>query len=114
MKTVPFYRISTPKAPFYTEKGGADDRYIIPVENYKSMNIEQYAQLLKLKNESLQDCGVFFIDEHTSMVYSVIENNIDAGTNAQVSELESNNECKNEFNNDESPLLTLGSSQKLF
>jgi hypothetical protein len=43
VRSVPFYKISTPKAPFYSEKGGADDRYIIPVDNYKAMNIEQYA-----------------------------------------------------------------------
>jgi hypothetical protein len=46
LKQVPFYRISTPKAPFYSEKGGPDDRYIIPIENYKSMSIHNYAELM--------------------------------------------------------------------
>lgn len=43
IKSVPFYRISTPKAPFYHEKGGPDDRYIIPTDNYKTISIENYA-----------------------------------------------------------------------
>lgn len=46
---VPFYRISTPKAPLYSVDMGAanaaigsdpDDKYIIPIENYKTMNIK--------------------------------------------------------------------------
>mmetsp|Transcript_46453 Transcript_46453/g.34121 ORF Transcript_46453/g.34121 Transcript_46453/m.34121 type:complete len:123 (-) Transcript_46453:317-685(-) len=46
IKSVPFYRISTPKAPFYREKGGPDDRYIIPVENYKAITIDNYIHLM--------------------------------------------------------------------
>jgi hypothetical protein len=42
IKAVPFYKISTPKLPFYHEKGG-DDRYIIPIENYKTISSENYA-----------------------------------------------------------------------
>ena len=39
------------------------------------MNIDQYSELIGLDKEVLKDCGVFFIDEYTSMIYSVIENN---------------------------------------
>lgn len=31
----------------------------------------------------LSDCGVYFIDEHTSMIYSVIENNIEEKDEAE-------------------------------
>jgi len=55
-------------------ESGPDDRYIIPVENYKTMNIEQYAELMMIGSEILKDCGVFFINEHTSIIYTVIEN----------------------------------------
>lgn len=41
------------------------------------MNIDQYSDLIGLDPEILKDCGVYFIDEHTSVIYSVIENNID-------------------------------------
>lgn len=42
IKSVPFYRISTPKAPFYSAEpqNDPDDKYIIPIENYKAMNME--------------------------------------------------------------------------
>jgi hypothetical protein len=46
IKSVPFYRISTPKAPFYHEKGGPDDKYIIPVDNYKTISMENYINLM--------------------------------------------------------------------
>ena len=77
LKSVPFYRISTPKAPFFIEKGGPDDRYIIPIDNYKTMNIILYSELLNINSDDLKDCGVFFVDEFTSMIYSVVENDID-------------------------------------
>ncbi|CDW78909.1 UNKNOWN [Stylonychia lemnae] len=78
IKPVPFYRISTPKAPFYSNEligdKAPDDKYIIPTENYKTMNIEQYAELMRIDKQQLQDCGVFFINEHTSMLYCILEN----------------------------------------
>ena len=81
IKSVPFYRISTPKAPFYSaEQNDPDDKYIIPIENYKAMNMEQYTELLKIDYEPLKGCGVFFVDEHTSMIYCVIENTYDEKT----------------------------------
>ncbi len=63
-------------------ESGPDDKYIIPVENYKTMNIEQYCELMKIDADILKDCGVFFINEHTSVVYSVIET---AGTSTEYS-----------------------------
>lgn len=32
---------------------------------------------MKIDMEPLKDCGVFFVDEHTSMIYCVIENSCD-------------------------------------
>ena len=80
---MPFYRISTPKAPFYSgeilnsDGFGPDDKFIIPVENYKTMNIDQYCELIKVEKAYLKDCGVFFINEHTSMIYRVISKQMD-------------------------------------
>eukprot|EP00347_Sterkiella_histriomuscorum_P002921 403366282 len=89
IKSVPFYRISTPKAPFYSNEiaieNAPDDKYIIPIENYKTMNIEQYSELLGIDKDTLQDCGIFFINEFTSMIYSIIENSQDQGNNSQSS-----------------------------
>lgn len=35
--------------------------------------MENYLELMKFdKDEKLNDCGVFFIDEFTSMIYKVI------------------------------------------
>jgi len=57
IKSVPFYRISTPKAPFYSNEilgdKAPDDKYIIPTENYKTMNIDQYAELMKIDKHHL-------------------------------------------------------------
>ena len=38
------------------------------------MNTDRYAELLKVDPKELLDCGVYFIDEHTSMLYCVVEN----------------------------------------
>jgi hypothetical protein len=64
LRHVPFYRITTPKLPIYTmeeiRKGSAssaasrrrkqdeieDDVYLIPPENYNSMKIELYSELI--------------------------------------------------------------------
>ncbi len=61
-----------------------DDMYVLPVENYSKMDIQQYADLM-LSRENLSGheintattiarlgCQVYFVDECTSILYHVV------------------------------------------
>jgi hypothetical protein len=65
-----------------------DDMYILPLENYQTMTIENYIQLIvkrKYDQEEMGEmtrrnmdiiekerCKVFFIDEYTSLLYLIL------------------------------------------
>ncbi|CDW76483.1 UNKNOWN [Stylonychia lemnae] len=78
LQSIPYYRISTPKVPIYSfekvDKDGHDDKYIIPLENYKMLKIEQYVEFMKIPLDSVKYSSVFLIDENTSLLYQIITN----------------------------------------
>jgi len=72
----------------FKQKIEKDDMYILPLENYQTMTIENYIQLIvnrKYYQEEMGEktkrnmniilkerCNVFFIDEYTSLLYLIL------------------------------------------
>ena len=89
LKLPPYYRVSTPKVPIYFLEAASDsadhhdDKYVIPIENYRTMNSDHYKDLLRLEYDLLTS-QVFLVDESTSLLYEVLEDASSSSSMANV------------------------------